>query len=889
MNFLNRVNKIIKDINKNMFILLLLIFSFKLQAQTRFQLNVKEMSGFDRTNEIIQNGIPLNRSLNFSDTNNLKILDSVGTQIPAQFEVLSRWAGAKTGSTPIQWLLVSFPASLTKNSTKKFYLTTGANSTPTNPISITSNSTEISVSTGIARFVISKTSFSVFKGAYLIGAGGAETQCINDGGRSEIKVDDTINTVASAPELITIERNGLISATIKVMGHYNQNVKGGKKLKYTARYKFFSNSRDVQIDFDFCWPSNELGQAGHQIDQIFIGYTNRTDRMLFMNKVRLSMPLMLTGTISGYVGADSANELTHTITSGQTASLNQKRRPTMASPASYVALIGTDSLTGTFATRPLVAAYGSTGGVGGSIQQMRYYEPQKIIVSPESLSIEIVSEPQRLAGFQGAFAKVNISLIPPSSNMDTLRKQIVSHLDCPLIAWPPPASVSASKVLGELGNSIPSNSYYNNYLANITKLSDTTLAAYERFGMHGFMTYGFTVDIMRDGEKDFGDGLSWDSYYMQGQFSDYHHSLSNPFILFAMTNNPTYLYRLTIPAARRTLHTSAIQIDSGTGFFGGTASTGYETYRANPNSSHNYFDNLFYYYYLTGDKGVTDMLQFAGETQRHFYSRNSDGSLVSSDLPPINDWMETVGRVGSQYAAIQYFLSHTLDDYSFFYDCKNRWDRLVSRNLVLVNKNSKEYGFIGIDEVSASPGTLVTEQIWMLAIYPLNDIWKIYLEYGDLKLGSDSIPISRLFKAVNLSWWDYSATTYPGGNGTASGEWTNMDTITYTGNHIGGTLDTVVAVRGSDDHLYQTSKAPLISVMFRSANIGTPDTAMTTKALSMYNNVFSSPVPNNFWDKENGLYFSRTHAALYYIGLKTNTKIKTTLNGVHTIHFKGNQ
>ena len=52
------------------------------------------------------------------------------------------------------------------------------------------------------------------------------------------------------------------------------------------------------------------------------------------------------------------------------------------------------------------------------------------------------------------------------------------------------------------------------------------------------------------------------------------------------------------------------------GFTFGQALAGYGGYRENFNSSHAYFDNLFLYYWLTGDESVVEMLRPIQERYR---------------------------------------------------------------------------------------------------------------------------------------------------------------------------------------------------------------------------------------------------------------------------------
>jgi len=79
-------------------------------------LTVKETAGVARNGEVVRSGVPFPRSLNITGTNGLTVVDGAGLAVPADFRVLARWNAGKSSIAPIQWLLVSFPATVAANS-----------------------------------------------------------------------------------------------------------------------------------------------------------------------------------------------------------------------------------------------------------------------------------------------------------------------------------------------------------------------------------------------------------------------------------------------------------------------------------------------------------------------------------------------------------------------------------------------------------------------------------------------------------------------------------------------------------------------------------------------------------------------------------------------------
>src|SRR5262245_44147691 len=114
-------------------------------------LNVRETAGVARSGEIVHSGVPLPRSLAIVATDRLGIVDANGQPVPAEFRILGRWNAGLTTSAPIQWLLVSFPATVAPNATARYRLVTDAsNPAPHAPLRLTRDGDRVTVDTGAA-------------------------------------------------------------------------------------------------------------------------------------------------------------------------------------------------------------------------------------------------------------------------------------------------------------------------------------------------------------------------------------------------------------------------------------------------------------------------------------------------------------------------------------------------------------------------------------------------------------------------------------------------------------------------------------------------------------------------------------------------------------------
>lgn len=100
---------------------------------------VRETAGVGRTSEVVRSGVPLPRSLAITSTASLAAVDAQSAAVPAEFQVLARWDAGLASSAPIQWLLVSFPATVSANASAACCLVTNgsvANPAPATPVSV---------------------------------------------------------------------------------------------------------------------------------------------------------------------------------------------------------------------------------------------------------------------------------------------------------------------------------------------------------------------------------------------------------------------------------------------------------------------------------------------------------------------------------------------------------------------------------------------------------------------------------------------------------------------------------------------------------------------------------------------------------------------------------
>src|SRR3954454_21084807 len=157
-----------------------------MSVPSQLLLDVRETAGVARSGEVVRSGVPLPRRRNVLATGGLSVVDASGTPVPAEFEVTARWNAAKSDVTaPIQWLLVTFPATVGANQKASYRLVTDgsvANPAPATAISLTRSGNAVTVNTGAATFRLGANAGALFDevdladGTKVIGGGALSVQ-----------------------------------------------------------------------------------------------------------------------------------------------------------------------------------------------------------------------------------------------------------------------------------------------------------------------------------------------------------------------------------------------------------------------------------------------------------------------------------------------------------------------------------------------------------------------------------------------------------------------------------------------------------------------------------------------------------------------------------------
>ncbi len=227
------------------------------QAPDSVVLSVAERGGVARSGEMVASGVPLPRSWKLSSVSALRIRNSAGTAVPAQFHVLARWgAAAHCTTAPIRWVLVQLPATVASSGTATYMLDRGGpGPAPITPLILdTSTAGRIRVNTGAAVFDIKTSSFNLIDQVTISGQAMLAPLTVGEALQYRPAGSSSLVRGAVLPDLtpratsVIVERSGPLAAVIRARGSL-LNTAGQAVLDYTARLYFAAGRTDVRLDF----------------------------------------------------------------------------------------------------------------------------------------------------------------------------------------------------------------------------------------------------------------------------------------------------------------------------------------------------------------------------------------------------------------------------------------------------------------------------------------------------------------------------------------------------------------------------------------------------------------------------------------------------------------
>lgn len=800
----------------------------------RVPLTVRETAGVARSGEVLSTGIPLPRSLGVRDTKWLAVVDPSGRPVPADFRLLARWnAGLEDRDAPIQWALVSFPATVGAKQSAVYSLSvdgTVTNPPPPAPLTLKQTGDRIVVDTGAAVFSLS--------GGTLFDEVRAGDHALITGSEMSLTTREKAAR-HSAARKVRIEHAGPLSAVVVVEGAYDLPPVGKGGVGSLRRYAFTAGSPTAIVRQAVAWEGS-LGCPG------CVATEDGKPNGLRLERVRDTLDLSLgdgerTATV---VGAFKAAALA----GPGPAWVRQTQRPDRHARLRFEAAAGSRKAQGDKADGGLLAVSGPAGSVAVALNHLHRYEPQALrLLEDGRLAIDLAEGPAWLANHQGMFATFAVSALPPRPERSDLDRLVWAPLNRPLRAWPEAAWFARSDAVGEfpVGPLPKGLAAYDKLVRGVL---EHTVEEVDAQGIAGLMTFGVFPRYW--GGKDDADlrckddpsPESWDDIFWCGAWTDYHNTLSTVPIWAMRTGEVEWLDELAAPGALRTLHTQILQCaPDDSWFYCGQAPTGYGAYRADFNSSHAYFDNLFLYYWLTGDSTVVETLRRGGENMRRHMCGKPP--CTAADPP---DRASFTGRVAGQWLAAFRFLGLASGDPAFLDDWRTGLARAVTHQYVEAERNGRRYGFTGKGRVGES--SYQAGPMWLTGMYDAEGLYRLMRDTGDAPIGEPPVKPSEVLVALARGIAEFE-----------SREWPRHLDVTFRGARRGGQL---VEATSKDRPLYGPEKSAQVALLVRAAQIS-GDRELLAAGRELVDVTLAGSMKEQApLGKLQGQYLTRLHAAV---------------------------
>lgn len=795
---------------------------------TRIPLAVREVAGVARAGEVVRSGVPLPRALGVRDPRSLAVVGPDGKPVPAEFHVLARWnAGRDDAGAPIQWVLAVFPATVAARGTATYTLvadgSAGANPPPPSPLRLTRQGDQVVVETGAATFRLGKNPGALFDEIDLPGGrrlvtGGAMTlrAAAHEGGHSTRRG-------------LRIESQGPLSAVVVVEGAYDLPAVGGGRFGSRRRYVFTAGSPTALVRHALAW-EGDLACTG-----CIVTKDGKPDAVL-VEKARDALALDLGGPPSAVsvVGAFKEPALEGPPaggTGGDLAWVRQTLRDRRTAPLRFEMAAGGRRQEGKQADGGLLAVSGPAGSVAVALDHMHRYEPQALrLLADGRLAVDLADGKAWLANHQGMFATLAVTAAPGPLQRADLDRTVWAPLNHPLHALPDAAWFTRSEAVDEIPSG-PLPKRHAAYDELIPRVLKATTEDIDADGMAGLMTFGVyprywgikgeTGEIECGKEGDPTPGETWDDKFWCTSWTDYHNTTETAALWALRSGEPQWLDELSFPAALRTLSTQIMQCGpEEKWFYCGQAPTGYGAYRADFNSSHAYFENLFLYYWLTGDSTVVETVLRGGESMRRLVCpdrgpqpvtapHGPDGPACAATHPPDNDSSSFTGRAPSEWTAAFRFLGLASGDPSFLEDYRSGLARALTQQYAELVRDGKRYGFLGEKTLPRQgPGVYEAGPAWTNGFYDAENLYRWQRDTGDAPLGEPPLKPSEVIESLART----VAILGPGGDSRPDVPWPRLIAIHWSGPRIGGTFTTA---EPKDRELYNPEKFGTVALLVR--------------------------------------------------------------------------
>jgi hypothetical protein len=576
---------------------------------TAIPFTIKDTTGQGRSvGEYAFTGIPLAKTLGVKDVNQLRVVGD--GLVTADIRPTAYWPDGS-----IQWVQVVFPVEGFKDSIQyELLVYENPQAPPISQIHAEKNGFSIYVKNEAKEYGVS------VAGVYLEGSlSGSGIKAIFEGKESAKSVARDIYIEYLGPLVCYVVVEGVTDLSFSTYTNKEGKIKHAP-ISFRRRYQFLANSSLIICQESLYWEGSFNGTS-HEKDQPEKPYGQRDPNAvlgtLWSEEFRLSSPISRC-----VILAESSEATFNTVNN---ISLEQKLRPQRLANDKKSAYPGTYELKdssglvsfGDFATGGILSVRTMDGQyVTVALKGMDLHEPQAIRLVVNGIRLDLASDRFWLPHHSGVEVTYAIHVGDKQPDLNHIWRQV----NKPLRGLCQPEwynesggfdSVGGIMIPQDLNDSARMTDHYDNTLEYTVK---NTIDKMTSFGFQGLMTWGLYPRYWAEwgfNSGELGSGVgSWDELLRNSTFTDYWCTSKLALEWALRSGEVNWIEDLTIPAAVRMLHTQIFHSAPDDSFFyAGQAPAGYAMYRSDMNSSHQYWENIYLYYLVTGDRTVIDTIE----------------------------------------------------------------------------------------------------------------------------------------------------------------------------------------------------------------------------------------------------------------------------------------
>ena len=381
----------------------------------------------ERRGEPATSSIALARDLGLTSTDGLALVGPGGRLVPAQFDVVSRWAGTVDDvSRPIRWLGITTPPTLAANSLARYALRRYATPPTTGDpyaVTVTPAGPLQEVDTGVATFTLDPTNPALFDGIAIDfdddGSGRTTIYQHQPGAGPRLDFDpgggvvvlDTNDPARVLVDDFRIVETGPVKAVVALRGRFAAPAGTSlcsatnppyERFGYTLVATFVRARRDVLLEWVV---RNSCSDAAS---------TATMDQAITIDRASWEFPLAsgLDGVVTTYHAGATAVAASTPGFVGETVVEQRKGAGSPWLRRARVQRDGASLETAEVFERPLLALADDTLVAALQMPWMRYREPQALAADGTTLGLRPISEPLVVGEGKGLWSRALLTLRP---------------------------------------------------------------------------------------------------------------------------------------------------------------------------------------------------------------------------------------------------------------------------------------------------------------------------------------------------------------------------------------------------------------------------------------------------------------------------------------------